>query len=65
MYKIRGFLKGEEVLVFNVWANNRQWKKYELHTSVLIDRLEIPAGMDLDNLDMQVDSNSVEKMISE
>jgi hypothetical protein len=50
-FTIKGFLKGELVLTFNAHVNNRMWIKYDLHKHAYIDKLVIPPGMDIDNID--------------
>ena len=51
-FTIKGYLKGEEVLTFNVHANNRMWSKFDLHVHVFLDKLVVPAGMDVDNVEL-------------
>ena len=40
------------------------WKKYSPPEMLVIDRLVIPPGMDMDNLILQVDMNSEEYLIT-
>jgi len=48
------------VLNATVMADNLQWKQYSPQEFLILDKLVIPPGMDMDNLLLQVDMHSEE-----
>ena len=44
-------------------ASSNQWKHYSVHESLIIDRIVLAPGVDIDNLLVGVDFGSVEDLI--
>lgn len=65
LFNIKGFLHGKVVLNATIQAGNLQWKQYIPSDYLVLDRLVIPPGMDMDNLILQVDMNSEEYLITD
>jgi hypothetical protein len=65
LFNVKGFLENKLVLNATIQAGNLQWKQYLPADILVLDRLVIPPGMDMDNLILQVDMNSEEYLIKE
>ena len=65
LFNVNGFLENKLVLNVTIQAGNLQWKQYIPSDFLVLDRLVIPPGMDMDNLILQVDMNSEEYLIQE
>lgn len=57
---MQGFLSGKLVLNATIMAGNTQWKQYSPQDFLILDKLVIPPGMDMDNLLLRVDMHSEE-----
>lgn len=60
IYYIQAFLEDKLVLNVTIFANNLIWRQYLPTDFLIIDRLVLPPGLDIDNLMLQVDMNSQE-----
>lgn len=63
IYNIQGFLESRLVLNVTILANNLIWRQYLPSEFLIVDRLVLPPGLDIDNLLLQVDMNSEEYYI--
>jgi len=51
------------VLNATIMASSNQWKHYSAHESLVIDRIVMTPGLDVDNLLVGVNLGSVEDLI--
>jgi hypothetical protein len=64
IFNVQGFLGDRLALNATIYTNNQIWKQYSPQEYLILDKLIIPAGMDIDNLMLQVDMHSEEFLIA-
>jgi len=62
-YEIHGYFQGRTVLNATILAGNTVWKQYSPSDHLVLDKLVIHAGLDIDNLLLKVDSPSLDYLI--
>ena len=53
-FEVKAYLENHLVLDTLIYATNTEWHHYLPLENIIIDRLEIPANMDIDNLKVSI-----------
>ena len=62
-FEVLAYLNNRLVLNATLMASSNQWKHYSPHESLIVDRLVLAPGLDIDNLLTGVDIRSEESLI--
>jgi hypothetical protein len=64
MYWMKAYLKDTLVLEIAFQAFNTEWKMYQPYESLIVDRVILAPGLDVDNMVIQIENKNFQSQIT-